>query len=162
MEHSVFEFSSGLCHVMTDKIVFNQSTNPEERYGLPSIKPSDLITPKLIPAVFFLALVLSIVLGDPFDNLSPLVLMVLAMFVFFWFYDHGASQTQMIPMENLLYVKYKTIKLGEPQGYFVFHFKDGDGKKRRRVIKMKPFTEGGKESIETAKSLFTTRGIFQS
>lgn len=162
MEHSVFEFSSGLCHVMTDKIVFNQSTNPEERYGLPSIKPSDLITPKLIPVVFFLALVLSIVLGDPFDNLSPLVLLILAMFVFFWFYDHGVSQTQMIPMENLLLVKYKTIILGESQGYFIFHFKDGDGKKRHRGIKMKPFTEGSKDSIETAKSLFTTRGIFQS
>ena len=147
---------------MSDKIVFNQSTNPEERYGLPPVKPSDMITPKLIPVVFFVALVLSIVLGDPFDNLSPLVIMMLAMFAFIWIYDQGASQTQMIPMENLLYVKYKTIKLGEPQGYFVFHFKDGDGKKRRRVIKMKPFTEGSKETIETAKSLFTTRGIFQS
>lgn len=161
MDHPVFEFDGGLCHVMDDKIVFNQSSNPEERFEMQAVKPSDFIFAKLIPITFVFAFVLAFAFRDPFDDFSPIFLMILALVVFVWFYDHGVSQTNLIPLENLLYVKYKTVKLGERKGYFVFHFKDENGNKKRRFICMRPFESQDIAVIKQAKSLLLTRGFLQ-
>ena len=162
MEHPTFEFDGGLCHVMEDKIVFNQSSNPEERYGLSEVSPAGRALNQVIILIFVLALVLSLAFRDVFEDTGVFFLFLIGFLVFKWFYEKGISHTQVIPIENLLYVNYRTQKLGKPEGYFVFHFKDGNGNKRRRFLYMKSFESGAGQTIEEAKSLFTTRGLLQA
>lgn len=162
MSHPTFEFDQGLCHVMEDKIVFNQSSNPEERYGLGSANPVSELFHKLasIGFILFYCFYVTFDENDILGLMTPLL--ILAFVIIQWFISYGVSKTQLIPIENLLYVDYKAYKFGRAYGYFVFHFKDGNGHKRKRYLIMKPFDTGSGETIAHAKSLLTTRGLLQT
>lgn len=162
MEHPSFEFDGGLCHVMEDKIVFNQSTNPEERFGLKGENPIDRIFAQIFVAALIGIFGISLISPGFFDDGLYFILAIGLTIIIRWLVNYGTSLTQLIPLENLLYVKYRTYKIGKAFGYFVFHFKDGDGKKRKRYIIMKSFESGAGPTIEKAKSLLTTRGLLRT
>ena len=147
--------------MMEDKIVFIQSSNAEELYGLETDNPISRIAWKIFIGLFIVTIGLSFVIGDRFD-MSPIFLLYIVYVILMWLLNYNQSDTQVIPRDSLLKVKYKTNKLGESFGYFVFRFKDEHGNKNKRYIVMKSFESGCGEALNKAKAILMQQGLLKS
>lgn len=156
-----FETNNGYCHVLEDKLVINQSTNPQEIFNIPEFNPNYTIfnaLPSVLVGIYFLAIFFA-----PLDwELTPvMVLLVIGYFTAQWLVNYTVSQAQQIPLNDLLYVEYKTQSIGAPKGYFVLHFKDEHANKKKRYLNMGAIANGIQPEVDHAKAIFISRAIFK-
>ena len=158
---SYFETQNGYCHVLEDKLVINQSTNPQEIFTVPGYNPNQPFL-NVLPSVLFGIYLLTLFFAPIDWDLAPFfALLIIGYFIAQWFVNNTMSHVQQIPFNDLLYVEYKTQSLGAPNGFFVFHFKDQNGNKKKRYVNMGAIANGIKPQVDLAKAMFISRAVFK-
>lgn len=163
-QNSYFTTQRGYCHVLNDKLVFNQSSKPEEIFE--DDRPHSIVSPAwtggfLLILIGFLWLPSQVSYWNQellYVCLGVAILFYIIAYIYFHFdIDHQ----QLILKKDILKVRVKTAFMQKAYKHIVVYYRNTKGKTRRHFIILRPEKDGGLADLELAKTLFTKQGFLE-
>lgn len=156
-----FRTQRGLCHLLEDRIVFNQSSNPEELYD--NHAPHSVVSPAWYGGVVLIIALFAYTSQNASMSDQELIWIVFltigVFYLAFWIYSHyDINHQQLIKREDIVRIKFKDAFMQRSYMHIVIYYRNPKGKIRRHFIILRPEKQGGPADLEQAKAIFERQG----
>ena len=135
LQANTFKTESGYCHILLDKIIFNDTETPDEDFAN---KEADVISKSVIVySIVFSILIAGVISGILFsaDLYYTLIILIFALwFLFRIIYKILHTQTNSILRSSITKIEFKEAIYNVQNAHFVIHFKTDNNSSRKKYI----------------------------
>ncbi|MDC7997538.1 hypothetical protein [Gilvibacter sediminis] len=156
-----FATQKGLCHVLEDRLVFNQSSNPEELFDIDDTYSvvSPLWMASALPGLFLYFLATQMASFQNSEVVHIVFVVCAVLYCVAWVYAHyDIVHQQTIMRKDFVKIKTSPAFMQKAYRHLVVYYRNEKGRLRRHYIMLRPESLGGKEDLEIAQSIFTAQG----